>query len=123
GRDAGLGDPTPLGPDLLALGLCQAGEEVVERRIAAIAPAELHPVALHEAAALEQRRLPGRREEHMERGQPARIGLGDEGGGQRLASGGIAREQPRALRSEEHTSELQSRENLVCRLLLEKKKQ
>ena len=25
-------------------------------------------------------------------------------------------------RSEEHTSELQSRENLVCRLLLEKKK-
>src|SRR5215475_15032120 len=33
--------------------------------------------------------------------------------------------QPRGLddhRSEEHTSELQSRENLVCRLLLEKKK-
>src|SRR5690606_10474015 len=27
----------------------------------------------------------------------------------------------RPLRSEEHTSELQSRENLVCRLLLEKK--
>src|SRR5690606_42006662 len=29
---------------------------------------------------------------------------------------------PREERSEEHTSELQSRENLVCRLLLEKKK-
>src|SRR5690606_42052176 len=29
----------------------------------------------------------------------------------------------RNSRSEEHTSELQSRENLVCRLLLEKKKQ
>src|SRR5690606_41655093 len=28
----------------------------------------------------------------------------------------------RSRRSEEHTSELQSRENLVCRLLLEKKK-
>src|SRR5690606_41509783 len=28
----------------------------------------------------------------------------------------------RGFRSEEHTSELQSRENLVCRLLLEKKK-
>src|SRR5690606_41928588 len=28
---------------------------------------------------------------------------------------------PRYRRSEEHTSELQSRENLVCRLLLEKK--
>ena len=27
-----------------------------------------------------------------------------------------------AIRSEEHTSELQSRTNLVCRLLLEKKK-
>src|SRR5690606_41316939 len=27
------------------------------------------------------------------------------------------------VRSEEHTSELQSRENLVCRLLLEKKKE
>src|SRR5690606_41612021 len=42
---------------------------------------------------------------------------------------GSARSLPRAIgarvriaaRSEEHTSELQSRENLVCRLLLEKK--
>src|SRR5690606_41652660 len=30
--------------------------------------------------------------------------------------------EARRARSEEHTSELQSRENLVCRLLLEKKK-
>src|SRR5690606_42165620 len=30
--------------------------------------------------------------------------------------------EARQVRSEEHTSELQSRENLVCRLLLEKKK-
>src|SRR5690606_41946440 len=30
--------------------------------------------------------------------------------------------EQRQQRSEEHTSELQSRENLVCRLLLEKKK-
>src|SRR5690606_39984766 len=29
---------------------------------------------------------------------------------------------PSLTRSEEHTSELQSRENIVCRLLLEKKK-
>src|SRR3712207_8275150 len=35
------------------------------------------------------------------------------------AAGGRAR---RATRSEEHTSELQSRQYLVCRLLLEKKK-
>src|SRR3712207_8110243 len=31
--------------------------------------------------------------------------------------------RPRRRRSEEHTSELQSRQYLVCRLLLEKKKQ
>src|SRR5690606_40442844 len=30
-------------------------------------------------------------------------------------------DEPAVQRSEEHTSELQSRENLVCRLLLEKK--
>src|SRR5690606_40998069 len=35
---------------------------------------------------------------------------------------GVDLGQPDAGRSEEHTSELQSRENLVCRLLLEKKK-
>src|SRR5688572_32169597 len=33
-----------------------------------------------------------------------------------------SRKQTRSLRSEEHTSELQSQSNLVCRLLLEKKK-
>src|SRR3712207_7092367 len=32
------------------------------------------------------------------------------------------RDEPSARRSEEHTSELQSRQYLVCRLLLEKKK-
>src|SRR5690606_40160169 len=34
----------------------------------------------------------------------------------------VAERARRIIRSEEHTSELQSRENLVCRLLLEKKK-
>src|SRR2546430_11553093 len=33
------------------------------------------------------------------------------------------RRRSRSARSEEHTSELQSQSNLVCRLLLEKKKQ
>src|SRR5690606_40595348 len=37
-------------------------------------------------------------------------------------AGGGGHEDPPLERSEEHTSELQSRENLVCRLLLEKKK-
>src|SRR3712207_8958514 len=35
---------------------------------------------------------------------------------------GIARGELRPFRSEEHTSELQSRQYLVCRLLLEKNK-
>src|SRR5690606_4191908 len=35
---------------------------------------------------------------------------------------GMLKEKTDLSRSEEHTSELQSRENLVCRLLLEKKK-
>src|SRR2546430_9999399 len=34
-----------------------------------------------------------------------------------------SRAHRRCLRSEEHTSELQSQSNLVCRLLLEKKKE
>src|SRR3712207_8368926 len=41
----------------------------------------------------------------------------------RTATLGAAAEMPhRPTRSEEHTSELQSRQYLVCRLLLEKKK-
>src|SRR5438132_2371547 len=49
----------------------------------------------------------------------------DREGGPRLAQGGVrleadGREGP--ARSEEHTSELQSHSDLVCRLLLEKKK-
>src|SRR3712207_8904272 len=35
----------------------------------------------------------------------------------------VGRDEHEGLRSEEHTSELQSRQYLVCRLLLEKKKQ
>src|SRR2546422_6459148 len=39
------------------------------------------------------------------------------------AGAGRDRAEPEQERSEEHTSELQSRLHLVCRLLLEKKKQ
>src|SRR2546427_2958254 len=35
---------------------------------------------------------------------------------------GLAEMRDQSVRSEEHTSELQSQSNLVCRLLLEKKK-
>src|SRR3712207_7697493 len=41
---------------------------------------------------------------------------------ERRVTGGAPEVQQPALRSEEHTSELQSRQYLVCRLLLEKKK-
>src|SRR2546427_5522985 len=51
-------------------------------------------------------------------------GQGVPGPQQGVASGMAATAQQigGALRSEEHTSELQSQSNLVCRLLLEKKK-
>src|SRR2546422_8276071 len=42
--------------------------------------------------------------------------------GKRLAAMDMGSGRPGAARSEEHTSELQSRLHLVCRLLLEKKK-
>src|SRR5438552_7507687 len=61
------------------------------------------PILGHAYAAL--RRLLGVARDHLLRGQ--RVGLPQEA---------------LALRSEEHTSELQSPDHLVCRLLLEKKK-
>src|SRR3712207_7921416 len=58
----------------------------------------------------------------------SRAGEGGRGGygpARRIAQGrhqARARARREACRSEEHTSELQSRQYLVCRLLLEKKK-
>src|SRR5690606_39510858 len=62
---------------------------------------------------------------------PARSGLAGAhcralfrvaGTGRCLNAGRFIAPAAGGVRSEEHTSELQSRENLVCRLLLEKKK-
>src|SRR2546430_6292724 len=61
---------------------------------------------------------PGRREE------PVHAGFSGRARGRRPC-GGEQAHRPRktsVYRSEEHTSELQSQSNLVCRLLLEKKK-
>src|SRR5947209_14962987 len=87
---------------------------------------EIYPLSLHDALPIwkneedeSTRRAPSRRD-HTEGSQ---------------CSGDIVRLKPQVaancrcqspehwLRSEEHTSELQSRQYLVCRLLLEKKKQ
>src|SRR3712207_7035721 len=48
--------------------------------------------------------------------------VGDEVRGARDGNGRTSRAAGRDSRSEEHTSELQSRQYLVCRLLLENKK-
>src|SRR3712207_7383289 len=50
---------------------------------------------------------------------PGPAGAGPVAGGPGAGTGGRAEGRP--PRSEEHTSELQSRQYLVCRLLLEKK--
>src|SRR2546430_7396951 len=73
------------------------------------------PVELDERARVEQRVEP------LARRQLALLVLRLDavGAAAQLGLGALLLEQ---LRSEEHTSELQSQSNLVCRLLLEKKK-
>src|SRR3712207_7987306 len=56
------------------------------------------------------------------RGEHARSGERDDHLAERLPGGGAVHLRRLLHRSEEHTSELQSRQYLVCRLLLEKKK-
>src|SRR5260370_11856043 len=58
-----------------------------------------------------------RRQERREHDGSEPVFLRDQ-----LPDDGLDSEERPALRSEEHTSELQSHLNLVCRLLLEKKK-
>src|SRR3712207_7539283 len=50
------------------------------------------------------------------------VAVGARAGDGEAAAVGLGLQILRAHRSEEHTSELQSRQYLVCRLLLEKKK-
>src|SRR5690349_22875413 len=55
--------------------------------------------------------------------RPAMLTLGDRLDADLwLYRGGVLTAESAPVRSEEHTSELQSRRDLVCRLLLEKKK-
>src|SRR5205807_8377203 len=94
------------------------------------APTEIYTLSLHDALPISEpaeRRGQGRHRRHrlrvpevharpLQRGRSLeRLSGGDERSVRR-------REEVRPRRSEEHTSELQSPCNLVCRLLLEKKK-
>src|SRR5690606_42156484 len=81
------------------------------------APPEISTLSLHDALPISGQRHPA---PHPAQVRP--VGLGPHA---------LRADRPRPVdrrpgqhrrRSEEHTSELQSRENLVCRLLLEKKK-
>src|SRR5256885_10770255 len=76
------------------------------------ATTEIYTLSLHDALPIYLERVAraGDRQRGDQRRRPA---VGDEGGGD---------QRPGVERSEEHTSELQSPCNLVCRLLLEKKK-
>src|SRR5690606_40935677 len=85
------------------------------------APTEIYTLSLHDALPISFGATPRQPLYGISReaGSSICIGSSDEAGSRHLAAGlGYAL---RADRSEEHTSELQSRENLVCRLLLEKK--
>src|SRR5688572_32335273 len=90
------------------------------------ATTEIYTLSLHDALPISaaERVVHLLRAEHRG-GQRADDGLSGERAGvspARAGGGGGAFWDGGALRSEEHTSELQSQSNLVCRLLLEKKK-
>src|SRR5439155_20998263 len=80
----------------------------------ATATTEIYTLSLHDALPISPR---GARRSS----RPPPAGRGSPGTGTPPPAGGTARWWRRS-RSEEHTSELQSRGHLVCRLLLEKKK-
>src|SRR5207244_10973836 len=75
---------------------------------------EIYTLSLHDALPIYRLGIRGR----ADAGRRAVVDAdGQDVGRNRAASGGAS-----PLRSEEHTSELQSPDHLVCRLLLEKKK-
>src|SRR3712207_7983457 len=67
------------------------------------------------------RRVGGGRSSRQRAGRAERGGGGRRVGAQARGAERFGRGGAQGLRSEEHTSELQSRQYLVCRLLLEKK--
>src|SRR5438874_11738769 len=86
----------------------------------ATAPTEIYTLSLHDALPI----LKNAASSHGASSRGASLpGASSRGASSRGASSRGAGFQPAFVhRSEEHTSELQSRRDLVCRLLLEKKK-
>src|SRR2546430_13356585 len=76
------------------------------------ATTEIYTLSLHDALPISRARRRRRRPGAPAPGPPSPA---------RARREGSRRAAPRGPRSEEHTSELQSQSNLVCRLLLEKK--
>src|SRR3712207_8221686 len=79
------------------------------------ATTEIYTLSLHDALPISLGAGQG------ERGVPGDARSQRDGPLADLVRGHDLADQPPAQRSEEHTSELQSRQYLVCRLLLEKK--
>src|SRR5256885_6970272 len=90
------------------------------------ATTEIYTLSLHDALPILRAAAQALDEVGGQRGADDRLAAGDAQDGVRQirAARALRNEACRAgRRSEEHTSELQSPCNLVCRLLLEKKKQ
>src|SRR3712207_9539873 len=87
------------------------------------ATTEIYTLSLHDALPICVPRPRGRSRPGMLTEDPGGCGVSRrEFQGVRGAGAQLACPRDGTLRSEEHTSELQSRQYLVCRLLLEKKK-
>src|SRR5687768_17801293 len=84
------------------------------------APTEIYTLSLHDALPISGREHRPRPRRARARRRPCRVRRRDAGGTGRMTA--VAIFIVATARSEEHTSELQSRLHLVCRLLLEKKK-
>src|SRR5438477_4095788 len=97
-------------PALLLRGINAHGQRCNAQWVAPVRTigGDLHGDAAHGQAV---------RQERSAAGTSAKIHIG-----RHSSSPARAARSPRICRSEEHTSELQSHVNLVCRLLLEKKK-
>src|SRR5687768_18622470 len=84
---------------------------------------EIYTLSLHDALPIWVGRVDLQRAADLVLRFRALAALAEGEGDDRARVGVVRLDLQRSARSEEHTSELQSRLHLVCRLLLEKKKQ